>query len=58
MLFARLPKSDERRAAESFLNQAREQLRDDSSTPEEREVEAWRAYVRVLFRLNEFVYLD
>jgi mono/diheme cytochrome c family protein len=57
-LFARPPNADERGAAETFLARARDQLRDDSSTPEEREAEAWRAYVRVLFRLNEFVYLD
>jgi hypothetical protein len=58
LLFARPPNSDERRAAETFLRQARDQLRNDTTTPEARDTEAWRAYLRVLFRLNEFVYLD
>ena len=41
-----------------FLANARAQLRDDGMAAEQIEPETWRAYVRVLFRLNEFVYLD
>jgi hypothetical protein len=59
LLFGRPPAADERAAAQKFLASARAQLgaaTDDA--PDESEAEAWRAYVRVLFRLNEFVYLD
>jgi hypothetical protein len=50
LLFARAPKTDEIAAAETFLARARA----TEAGPDE----AWPAYVRVLFRLNEFVYLD
>ncbi len=58
LLFARPPVADERTAALSFLANARAQLRDDGIAADAIEAEAWRACVRVLFRLNEFVYLD
>ncbi|MBL9189796.1 MAG: PSD1 domain-containing protein [Opitutaceae bacterium] len=52
LLFARPPSAEERAAAERFLADARAKL----AAPDENEI--WRAYIRVLFRLNEFVYLD
>ena len=58
LLFARPAVADEIAAAQKFLASARAQLRDDGMTPDQLEPEAWRAYVRVLFRLNEFAYLD
>ena len=58
LLFARPPAADEITAAQKFLANVRAQLRDDATAPDQIGPEAWRAYVRVLFRLNEFVYLD
>ncbi len=48
LLFARPPTPDESQAARRFLADAQHEAGD----------EAWNAYVRVLLRLNEFVYLD
>ena len=42
----------------TFLINARERLRESGTPPEKLEAESWQAMVRVLFRLNEFVYLD
>jgi hypothetical protein len=58
LLLARPPAREERAAALSFLDRAAAQLRDEGVAPDQLESESWRAYVRVLFRLNEFVYLD
>jgi len=58
LLFARPPASDERASAEAFLANARTLLQDDGGAGGEAETEAWRACVRSLFRINEFVYLD
>ena len=52
LLFARPPAAEELAAATTFLNRARQQLGGGD------DAEAWRAYVRALFRVNEFVYLD
>jgi mono/diheme cytochrome c family protein len=41
-----------------FLTEAREKLRASGTSPEQVEAESWRAMVRVIFRLNEFVYVD
>jgi hypothetical protein len=65
LLFARPALPEDVSAAREFLEQARRLLTDDVSTVSSGdapgsalEAEAWRAYVRSLFRLNEFVYLD
>ncbi len=50
LLFARPASEDEVIDAQGFLENVRAKTGDES--------EAWRAYVRVLFRLNEFVYID
>jgi len=56
LLFARPVSAEELAVGQSFLTRAKEILQDASS--KEIEAEAWSAYVRSLFRLNEFVYLD
>ena len=58
LLLARLPADEERVAAQAFLARAAAQLRDEGVASDQVNAEAWCAYVRVLFRLNEFVYLD
>ncbi|MBK7997191.1 MAG: PSD1 domain-containing protein [Verrucomicrobia bacterium] len=42
----------------AFLNDTRTKLRESGAQSEKIESESWQAMVRVLFRLNEFVYLD
>ena len=58
LLFARPPVSDERASAEAFLANARTLLQDDGVQGDQADTEPWRSFVRSLFRLNEFVYLD
>ncbi len=58
LLFARAPAADERAAAAAFRADARRLLRAEGTAEADLEAEVWRASVRVLFRLNEFVYLD
>jgi hypothetical protein len=43
---------------QQFLVAAREKLRASGTPAEELDTEAWQAMVRVIFRLNEFVYVD
>ncbi|MEZ5385871.1 MAG: DUF1553 domain-containing protein [Prosthecobacter sp.] len=54
LLFARPPSSDELQAATRFLADAGQSLPEGGKNGNE----AWNAYVRVLLRLNEFVYID
>jgi hypothetical protein len=58
LAFARLPDADEFDAGETFLAAVREKLRGEGMPEDEVEAESWRAMIRVLFRLNEFVYVD
>jgi hypothetical protein len=58
LLFARGPAEDELAAGERFLTDAKSLLKDNGMRTEQLEPEAWQAYIRSLFRLNEFVYLD
>jgi len=58
LLFARPATPEEVAVAGDFLARARSLLSGEGVSPDEAESEAWRAYVRSLFRLNEFVYLD
>jgi hypothetical protein len=58
LLFARPPMVQEQAAGQEFLESARKLLHNENSTAADVEVKAWNAYVRSLFRLNEFVYLD
>ena len=50
LLFSRPPDENEISAAEKFITETKTKLGDEK--------DAWRSYLRVLFRLNEFVYLD
>ena len=50
LLFSRPPEPAESDAAARYLEASRKKLGDEN--------EAWRSYVRVLLRLNEFVYVD
>ncbi len=58
LLFARPAIADEVDASVHFLNQARQQLKENGLDSEKIEPESWRSHVCALFRLNEFVYLD
>ncbi len=58
LLFARPAVTEEVRTAIDFLDNARKVLRDNAVPENEVEPAAWHAYVRALFRLNEFVYVD
>jgi Protein of unknown function (DUF1553)/Protein of unknown function (DUF1549)/Planctomycete cytochrome C len=58
LLLARPPSADEVLATTEFLANARELLKENNVESDQIDAEAWRACVRSLFRLNEFVYLD
>jgi hypothetical protein len=59
LLLARPPSAEESEAAARFLANARRELRESGDRGKAKlEGESWSAYVRVLLRLNEFVYLD
>lgn len=58
LAFSRPPTAEETKQAESFLGSVRETLSKEGSANEDIEREAWRAFARVIFRLNEFCYLD
>ncbi|MDX1929709.1 MAG: hypothetical protein SFV81_24495, partial [Pirellulaceae bacterium] len=57
-LFLRSATPEESTSSVDFIRDAKQLLRDNTVASEEVELEAWRALVRSLFRLNEFVYLD
>ena len=58
LCFARPPASEELAAAKKFLAATQDKLRAAGKSPDQLAKETWRSYVRVLFRLNEFVYVD
>jgi hypothetical protein len=58
LLFARPATADEFESAKTFLLDAQLILRTNGVSEDHLTVESWRAYVRSLLRLNEFVYLD
>ena len=53
LLFSRAPTAEEAGASLRFLKDARASVGGSDAEPE-----AWRSYLRALFRLNELVYLD
>ena len=57
-LFARSPTPDEIHLGTDFLTSAGDRIRNDSSEDQNLELKTWASYIRVLFRLNEFVYID
>ncbi len=58
LALSRAPTADEMTSAEAFLASVRNTLAGDGTAKDEVERETWRAFARVLFRLNEFCYLD
>lgn len=58
LLFTREPLVDEVNEATNFLHNAQQLLLESKLTDKEVEVEPFRALVRSMIRLNEFVYLD
>ena len=50
--------SSERAAAENYLIQAKERLAAVKVPADQLDPLAWQSYVRVLFRMNEFVYVE
>ncbi len=58
LALGRPPTADEQSNGAAFLRSAREQLRDSGTPAAQIESAAWSAMARVIFRLNEFVYLD
>jgi hypothetical protein len=58
LAFGRPPSSKEREVGRSYLAAARARLAAAGMTEDRRDTEAWESYARVLFRLNEFIYVD
>ena len=58
LTLCRPPDMEEQTEGQEFLAKARAKLTSGGMSTEQSEAEAWHAYVRVLFRLNEFVYPD
>jgi hypothetical protein len=58
LAFARPPEAGELAQALEFLSAARTRLGASGTAGDKLDLEAWQALVRVLFRLNEFVYLE
>ncbi len=57
-LFSRPPTSEETTSGLDFLKKAQQLVQTTEDSQKDGVKEPWLAYVRVLFRLNEFVYLD
>ena len=58
LTLARPITSTERAAAENYLTQAKERLAAANVPADQFDLLAWQSYVRVLFRMNEFVYVE
>jgi hypothetical protein len=58
LMFSRLPTDSEERAVRDFLSGVRTPLRAAGAADKDLESETWRAAIRTLLRLNEFIYLD
>jgi len=54
----RAPEADEKQFGLTFLENARQELAAAGVPDDQKDLQAWQAFVRVLFRLNEFIYLD
>ncbi|HEY1068323.1 MAG TPA: DUF1553 domain-containing protein, partial [Pirellulales bacterium] len=57
-LFGRTPTSHEAQSALEFLAKVKENLQLSDGSSDQLELQSWQALARVLFRLNEFAYLD
>jgi hypothetical protein len=58
LALARKPEPAELAQAKEFLANVRAKLGERGTSKDKIEVEAWQAMARVIFRLNEFVYVD
>jgi hypothetical protein len=58
LALGRLPDAKELSDARAFLRSVREKLGANGAADESNDVEPWRAMIRVILRLNEFVYVD
>jgi len=58
LALARPAEPSEIEGGKKFLASVREKLHADGRPADQLEAESWRALVRVMFRLNEFVYVD
>ncbi len=58
LALSRSPELSELDGGKKFIATVREKLRADGMVENQIENEAWRAMARVIFRLNEFVYVD
>ncbi|MCI0538367.1 MAG: DUF1553 domain-containing protein [Verrucomicrobiales bacterium] len=58
LALGRLPESAELDGGREFLAAVRDKLRADGMADDQIEPESWHAMARVIFRLNEFVYVD
>jgi hypothetical protein len=58
LALGRDPDTDEQKRAQEFLTAVRAKLKEEGTAPDNLDAEAWRAMARVIFRLNEFVYID
>jgi hypothetical protein len=57
LALGRGPLAEERREALEYLSQVRRKLETSGVSPGERSKLSWESFARVLFRLNEFVYV-
>ena len=58
LALGRAPDSEELAASQQFLDNVRGKLQASGIPADQLEPQAWQAFVRALFRLNEFVYID
>lgn len=58
MVFGRSPTDEEQARGIEYLAKVRQQLTMGGVLTDESAVEAWNSFVRVLFRMNEFVYVN
>jgi hypothetical protein len=54
----RAPDAEEKQSGLAFLVSTRQALAESGVPDDQQDVQTWQALVRVLFRLNEFIYLD
>lgn len=58
LVLSRKPESGELDASQEFLIMARQKLKDSGVSPDQLESQTWQSFIRSMFRLNEFVYID
>jgi hypothetical protein len=58
LALGRKPDAFEKAQAKEFLTSVRTRLQERDTAPDRIEAEAWQSMARVIFRLNEFVYVD